>query len=216
MNLLTSLATRNEGLTKSTPGPLQEFCERYPYCQPAQMMLAKNLHHLKKDPYGHQLNRALAYSTDRKKFQSFLSATLDARGRIPAEPEPVVEERNSDLTGSAEKGLTPETAIETDEAEGAFAADPPPHIKKQQEIIDRFLDKKPRIIPKKEGGSEEIIGQEFLEEPDDLVSETLAGILSKQGQTEKAISIYEKLSLKFPEKSRYFAKKIEDLKNTNE
>jgi hypothetical protein len=35
----------------------------------------------------------------------------------------------------------------------------------------------------------------------------------KQGKTDKAIEIYEKLIIKFPEKKSYFAEKIESLKN---
>ena len=45
----------------------------------------------------------------------------------------------------------------------------------------------------------------------DVVSETLADILVMQGQKIKAIKMYKALILKFPEKSRYFAKKIAEL-----
>ncbi len=44
------------------------------------------------------------------------------------------------------------------------------------------------------------------------VTETLAKIYEKQGDVHKAKEVYEKLSLKFPEKSSYFADRIEMLK----
>jgi hypothetical protein len=44
-----------------------------------------------------------------------------------------------------------------------------------------------------------------------LVTETLAIIYSDQMLYHKAISSYKKLMLKFPEKTRYFADKIEQL-----
>ncbi len=45
-----------------------------------------------------------------------------------------------------------------------------------------------------------------------LVSETLAKLLADQGQYDKSIKMYERLSLLFPQKSRYFAGIIENLK----
>jgi len=45
-----------------------------------------------------------------------------------------------------------------------------------------------------------------------LATETLAQIMLKQGKIKDAISVYEQLSLKYPEKSDYFAALISDLK----
>lgn len=47
---------------------------------------------------------------------------------------------------------------------------------------------------------------------DNLVSETFAKILIKQGKKGMAREIYEKLALKFPDKRTYFADLIENLK----
>lgn len=46
----------------------------------------------------------------------------------------------------------------------------------------------------------------------EIVTETMADVLVKQGQTEKAVQLYIKLSFLNPEKSSYFAAKIEQLK----
>ncbi|MBI2282544.1 MAG: hypothetical protein HYU71_02425 [Bacteroidetes bacterium] len=46
----------------------------------------------------------------------------------------------------------------------------------------------------------------------EVLTETMADVLEKQGQVEKAIQLYIKLSFINPEKSSYFAAKIEQLK----
>jgi hypothetical protein len=51
-----------------------------------------------------------------------------------------------------------------------------------------------------------------LEEDDELMSEALAELLASQGNKERAAKMYEHLILKFPEKKRFFAMKIEDLR----
>lgn len=216
MNHLTALVTRSRPLDESSLDLLEALCTRYPYCQPAQLMHAKNLHLLGKDPYGHQVSRALAYSIDRKKFQLFMAAS-DWEVSMGEEREAGRGDAIEAVSLSDVPGTEPAVSTEMgpDEAlPGDTRADQPAHIRKQQEIIDRFLDMSPRIVPKKDADSAEMLGTEALEDPDDLVSETLAAILCSQGQIQKAIRVYEKLSLNFPEKSSYFAKKIEDLKNS--
>ena len=49
--------------------------------------------------------------------------------------------------------------------------------------------------------------------PADILTESMAEIWEKQGNWKKAMATYEKLSFIFPEKSVYFASRIEQLKN---
>ncbi len=84
----------------------------------------------------------------------------------------------------------------------------------QSRIIDRFIDEEPRITPVRATIYNPVnMARKSTIQPDDVVTETLAMIYAQQGNYEKAISFYEKLSLKFPEKSVYFASLIQELKN---
>ena len=77
-------------------------------------------------------------------------------------------------------------------------------------LIDKFLAENPRIIPDKEYVSDNSLASKSLHIDDsDLFSETLAKIYIKQEHFEKAILTYEKLCLKYPEKSIYFVGQIE-------
>ena len=84
----------------------------------------------------------------------------------------------------------------------------------QSDLIDKFIIANPRIEPIREKSDQpsEEISQAFIEEEGGFVTETLAKIYISQEYYSKAIDIYEKLSLKFPEKSSYFASQIEKVK----
>lgn len=95
----------------------------------------------------------------------------------------------------------------------------PKNIKQRQlNIIDQFIQNNPRITPKQEKTVlSNDISKESIEEKDEMFTETLARIYVKQGYYSKALFIYKKLSLKFPEKSTYFAGQIKKIeKRINE
>lgn len=84
----------------------------------------------------------------------------------------------------------------------------------QAELIDKFILANPRIEPAKDTSKEPVEdkAKPFTEEEGGFVTETLARIYINQGYYSRAIDIYEKLCLKFPEKSSYFATQIEKVK----
>ena len=84
----------------------------------------------------------------------------------------------------------------------------------QADLIDRFIRMNPRI---ERAGLSDSVPADDLSEPSAMekgsfITETLAKIYISQGYYSKAINIYEKLSLQYPEKSTYFASRIEMIK----
>ncbi len=80
-------------------------------------------------------------------------------------------------------------------------------------LINQFIEKQPSISrPKQEFYSPERAMKRSEEFSTSIVTETLANIFRTQGHFEKAIISYQKLQLKFPEKSAYFASLIEQIK----
>lgn len=81
------------------------------------------------------------------------------------------------------------------------------------QLIDRFIKTKPRKIDiSKEPVSPQEMGKLSLVEDEGFVTETLAEIYAKQGKYQKAIKIYEQLSLNNPEKKVFFASRIRFLR----
>jgi hypothetical protein len=90
-------------------------------------------------------------------------------------------------------------------------------LKNVPNLIDDFIANEPRLniqnsinTPSSNPEKPNSSNNEF-----EYVSETLADIYSKQGLTENAIIMYEKLGLKYPEKNTYFASRILELKQQN-
>ena len=86
---------------------------------------------------------------------------------------------------------------------------------KNDELINKFINISPHIMHRKTDAPDDEqpdISESSGRENEGFITETLAKIYINQGYYSKAIFAYEKLSLKFPEKSSYFATQIEKIK----
>ena len=85
----------------------------------------------------------------------------------------------------------------------------------EETLISKFIETDPRISPPTKAAffSPVDMARKSVEDRDDVVSETLAKIYAAQGDVQRAIRIYNKLSLLYPEKNSYFAALIETLEN---
>jgi hypothetical protein len=109
--------------------------------------------------------------------------------------------------------LTPENVL-PESAQPVSDHLPEERKKVQSELIDKFIQANPRIEPVRDKTDRPVndLSQPFNEPKGELVTETLARIYISQGYYSRAIDIYEKLSLKYPEKSSYFATQIQKVK----
>jgi len=100
--------------------------------------------------------------------------------------------------------------IEAEKKQAKKAAQKTSKVKSKQEIIEQFIKEEPSISrPKTSFYDPADYARQSVVDQENIVSETLANIYVDQGHHEKALHIYEKLILKFPEKSAYFAALIE-------
>ena len=84
---------------------------------------------------------------------------------------------------------------------------------KAARLIDEFINNQPKLTPKKNFYSAIDMANQSLQHSEDVVSETLANIIFKQGNHQKSIQMYKSLMLKYPKKKAYFADLIEKIKN---
>ncbi|HLO60561.1 MAG TPA: tetratricopeptide repeat protein [Bacteroidales bacterium] len=130
-----------------------------------------------------------------------------------------------ELVNPAEEELVPEIGINfdkeyaepaTDEDLFIIETDDKPEEKvivpDKDELIEKFIESNPRIMPVTDGRPNIDISEDSVKEHDGIFTDTLAKIYIKQGYYSKAIFAYEKLILKYPEKSDYFASQIEEIK----
>lgn len=100
--------------------------------------------------------------------------------------------------------------------------DPEPDIEleteraKKFQLIDKFISENPKIKPSKNTSTKKNLAKAQMIQPEALMTETLARIYVEQKNYKKAIQSYKILSLKYPEKSSFFANQIKAVEQLQE
>ena len=160
---------------------MRELTQQYPYFASAWALYAKHLHDQNDLRYTTALAHASLLANDRERLKKMIESTF---------------------VGTTDAYTLPET-------EGA------PVQLQHQELIDAFLQNKPqqRKVLTDDTEAEQLTYQpaEQQQANDSVLTETLANIYVKQKRYDKALAIFEKLNLKYPEKSTYFASRIKEI-----
>lgn len=129
-----------------------------------------------------------------------------------SEPAPAPAPESKSLTGPVHEELLEllpdDTVTEKKTAEERVRRELTP-----ADLIDRFISISPTIERIRPGEDQPVmdLSERGSEEETSFITETLAKIYVNQGYYTKAINIYQKLSLQYPEKSAYFAGRIEKI-----
>lgn len=84
--------------------------------------------------------------------------------------------------------------------------------KKKFELLDKFIENNPKIVPKESPKPTVNIKESTKFDKNELMTETLAKVYLEQKKYKKAIQAFKILSLKYPEKSGFFADQIQAVK----
>lgn len=89
------------------------------------------------------------------------------------------------------------------------------NIKSNSDLIEKFIASNPKIKPVKSFEPSPIVFDSTIEN-ESLMTETLAHVYLEQKKYQKAITAFTVLSLKYPEKSSFFANQIKAIEKLQE
>ncbi|MGW9684071.1 hypothetical protein [Flagellimonas sp. 2504JD1-5] len=96
--------------------------------------------------------------------------------------------------------------------EGAISTNKELQKKQKFDLVDKFIESRPKIVPNDESSTKINIKESVKMDKNQLMTETLAKVYLEQKKYKKAIQAFKILSLKYPEKSGFFADQIRAVK----
>ena len=174
---------------------LKELFNKYPYSQTISAYYLKSLKDQNKNNFSHILRRTAILSFDRSNLRNWINDHI-----------------NQEVQTNKEKN------IRQDDDKFTFLdwfdqiSNNKSKIDDKIDLIESFIDKKSDRIIKANHEEYKFNDNKYDKDNPELITETLAKILTNQKKYKKAIKAYRILSLKYPEKSSFFADHIKEIK----
>ena len=202
---------------------LENVISAFPYLQSARVLYLKGLKNQDSFKYNQTLKTTAAYTTDRSILFNFITSPIFENTENTEVISEDVEAKSTTDT------FLPETEVlkigkplnfESNESHSFgewLKLGTVSPIKREEskskkdskfEIIDKFIAANPKIKPIKKETASFAISEPVETDYSNLMTETLAKVYLEQKKYENAKKAYRILSLKYPEKSSFFADRI--------
>ena len=225
----------NNQVSPETKSQLSEIVNDFPYCQSARLLLTALLYRENDIRYDKELATTAVYAGNRGVLRRYIYQSNKKSAAQILLPDAHADAETSQKPGNIEKPesdaetpdriaelrkIVEERIHEIEAKDKEKTADTPKKTvshKTKNDLIEEFIKNEPSISRHKSTFFNPVTAaKKSVTDQENIISETLARIYVDQGFVDKAISIYEKLSLKYPEKSTYFAALIEKAEKKRE
>jgi hypothetical protein len=178
-------------LSEETIPQTEQLVRDYPWFAAGWALYAKNLEISGKPNYQEILIKAALLAPDRKWLRNLMkgSGLTDKQARLPEEYQ-IPEFRGEEFSK--------------------------PVLSGKSKLIEDFLESGARFntLTEEEPSPDPVdLSEKSASITGEIVSENYANILVSQKKFGEAMEAFQKLSLKYPEKSIYFAARIEEIRN---
>lgn len=192
---------------------IQQEKNRFPYCALLQMMDILSDKATGTSQWEERfLPRVALYLPDNSRLNSYLSQVSLTEIQTPADlkaKQEVEQAKSQEYSATEPESFDIMKEINAYQ-EVSFKTAP------KSVILSKFLETgnyKPEELGDVDAVPIEVLGKKSIQADDSLDTETLAIVLEKQGKFDMAVAVYEKLIVKYPEKSSTFALRISELKS---
>jgi len=174
---------------------LKALFNKYPYSQTISAYYLKSLKDQNKNNFSHILRRAAILSFDRSNLRNWINNDINKEEQADKQKKSKVNDDKFTFLDWFDK-------ISSDKSK----------IDEKIDLIESFIDKKSERIIKPNEEEYKFKFNKYDKDNPELITETLAKILTNQKKYKKAIKAYRILSLKYPKKSSFFADHINKIK----